>query len=332
MTGIFLVLVTVGAVLTGALMQPYSKRLRQFAAGLMLTYVTIVFLLGAGELFFRFAHAESDGLPTLASQNWLARYWQKNSAGYRDTEWDANTWNNRERVLVVGDSFAAGWGIDDPSDRFSDVLATQLGDTFAVINLGMPGASTVEEIQHLRDFPLADPDVVVLQYYLNDIENAALSIGLDPGLNPAADIPAWASESYLGNFLYWRWIGLFRPTQEGTQAYWEWLYGMYDNTTVWDIHTQQLTAFYDEVIERDASLIVVIFPNLLDPVGSIPYVDRVAQFFESQGMPNSHIIKLFDVAAQMSASERIVSRRDAHASVSLHRYVGQQLFTVISQP
>jgi hypothetical protein len=332
MTGIMLVLLLIGGVLTVALIQRHSHRLRQLAAGLMVTYVTIVLLLATGELFFRFGYAESDGLPTLASQNWLDRYWQKNTAGYRDNEWDETAWSNRERILVIGDSFAAGWGIDNRTDRFSDVLAAQLGDSAALINLAMPGASTVEETQHLRDFPLANPDVVVLQYYLNDIENAALSIGLDPGLNPGADMPAWASESYFGNFLYWRWISRFRPSQEGTQTYWEWLYSMYDNATVWEIHAQQLAALYTEVVERNASLILVIFPNLLDPVGSIPYVDRVGQVFESYEVSSSHIIRLFDVAAQMPLSERVVSPRDAHASVSLHRYVGTQLSLLMNQP
>ncbi|MEZ4671515.1 MAG: SGNH/GDSL hydrolase family protein [Anaerolineae bacterium] len=315
----------IGLCLLCGVFQTRYQRLQRAARGLMITYVTIGVMFAAGESYFRFVFAESDGLPTLASQNWLARYWQKNTLGYRDPDWQSSELVERKTILIIGDSFAAGWGLESVDDRFGNVLGSKLGDRYAVINMGKPGASTTEEIDSLQESFVPNPDVVILQYYLNDIENAALSIGLDPGLDPSRGMPPWASESYLGNFIYWRLVARFRPEQQGTQPYWNWLYSMYDNATVWDIHRQQLESFVDVVENKGALLIVVIFPNMLDPVSSIPYVDRVAQALAARGYDDAHVLKLFDVAEAMPLQERVVSGRDAHASASFNRAVGEML-------
>ena len=73
-----------------------------------------------------------------------------------------------------------------------------------------------------------------------------------------------------------------------------------------------------------AKLIVVIFPNLLDIVRSIPYVDRVQQAFQEYGQNN--ILKLFDAAAAWDPNDLMISRRDSHASPSFNHYVGEQLY------
>ncbi|MEP6985631.1 MAG: SGNH/GDSL hydrolase family protein [Chloroflexota bacterium] len=321
-----IIYILLGALLIAAAVQKRFKWLQGPARGLLITYFTIALLLAIGEGYFRFVYAESDGLPTLASQNWLARYWKTNALGYRDPDWNTETLATRKTVLVVGDSFAAGWGIANPDDRFGNVLGKRLGDEYTVINLGKPGASTVEETDDLQKYPLEKVDVVILQYYLNDIENAALSIGLDPKLDPTKGMPNWANESYLANFAYWRLVARLNPAQEGTQTYWDWLYSMYDNSTVWAIHQKQLNQFAEAATKKGAKLIVVIFPNMLDPFHSVPYVDRVAQAFEAEGLDTGSIVKLFDAAAAMPLNERVVSERDAHASVIFNHAVGDMLY------
>lgn len=324
MLPLVLVYAGIGALLVVGVTQRRGS-IRRAAANLLITYVMITLLLLAGEAFFRFAHAESDGLPTLALRNWQARYWHTNSLGYRDREWTPADWTGKQTVLVVGDSFTAGWGIENTADRFSDVLAAQLGDSYAVINLGAPGASTITELDNLRAYPLQTPDYVIVQYTLNDIEPAALSIGLDPGLNPLAQMPAWAEETYLGNFLYWRWVNIARPEARGTQTYTDWLHSMYDHSVVWEIHTQQINDLIDQIETMGAVPATVIFPDMLNPFGSIAYVDRVAQVFSARGY-GDRVVKLFDAAEAMPLAERIVSPRDAHASSAFHRVVGQMLY------
>jgi hypothetical protein len=62
-----------------------------------------------------------------------------------------------------------------------------------------------------------------------------------------------------------------------------------------------------------------------DPVGSIPYVDRVAFVFQDRGIET---LKLFDAVAEWTPAAVVVSPRDAHPNAAFHRYVGERLHTL----
>jgi hypothetical protein len=316
---VILIIAAVGVGLVALARQKRSPRLRQIAGGLLITYTLLVGLLAAGEFYFRFVFAESENVLTLATDNWLARHWHLNGYGYRDWEWSAEALAGKTVVVVTGDSFTAGWGIENPRDRYTDVLAVQLGDEYAVLNMGVYGTATAEQLELLREYPLGTPDVVILQYFLNDINYTGLRLGLLPEPKP---LPALARESYLVNFVYTRLSPIFDP--ELLVDWWEWSYNAYDNVGIWSLHRQEIEDYISYVEGLGARLIVVIFPNMLDPVRSVAYIDRVAQVFEARG--HTDILKLFDAAAAWPLESRIVSRRDTHPSIAFHRYVGETLY------
>lgn len=321
---ILLLIALLGGLLLYAARQQRRPRLRGFARGLLVSYVTILLLALTGEIYFRYAYADSGWGFTLAHHNWEARYWHINALGFRDREWQPEDWAGKTTVLVTGDSFASGWGVNDPADRFSDVLASQLGADYAVVNAALPGASTRKALELLQNYPLQQPDVVILQYFLNDIEDAAASISRfwSQSWQPP---PAIVDDSYLLNFIYWRLAPSFRTIDTSfNQSYWEWEYGSYDDAQVWNIHRREIEAFIDAVDALDARLIVVIFPNMEDPVGSIAYVDRVAQVFEDRG--HNEILKLYDAVAAWPRAEVVASPRDPHPSAAFHRQVGEMLY------
>jgi lysophospholipase L1-like esterase len=315
-----LIFIAIGVALVALAMQRRALRLRDVARGLLITYVFIGVLLVGAELYLHYGFAQSENVYTLATGNWLERHWRENRLGYRDREWTAADLEGKTTVVVTGDSFTAGWGIENPDDRYTGELQRQLGDDYAVINLGVYGTATVEQLDRLKAFPLATPDVVILQYFLNDINYAGLRLGLLPDPRPA---PEWTDESYLANFLYTRLLYRYLDPRYN-EDWWQWSYDAYDNATIWDLHRGEIEDYIDYVESIDARLIVVIFPNMLDPVASIPYVDRVAQVFEERGQTD--ILKLFDAAAAWSPQERMVSTRDTHPSVAFHRYVGEELY------
>lgn len=313
MLSILFTLLLIGLVPLLLVLQRRFSRLRNIGGGLMISYLTIVLLLGMGEIYFRYLHAAPEGI--LARENWMARYWQTNALGFRDRKWLPEEWAGKKTVLIVGDSFTAGWGVENPADRFSDMLAQQLGDSYAVLNLGVPGSATRSQLRTLKNHPVQKPDVVILQYFLNDIEDAALSIGQ---FQQFPQTPPWIRESYLANYLY-----SLQDSGFG-EGYWTWEYEKYDNSGIWQIHQREIEDFIDYTESIGARLIVVIFPNMQDPFHSIPYVDRVAQVFEARGENN--ILKLFDAVASWDPATVIVSPRDAHPSAAFHHYVGEELF------
>lgn len=72
----------------------------------------------------------------------------------------------KPRLVIVGDSHAMGWGVDD-HETFASVLASEHG--YQTVNLAVSSYGTPRELMRLqRDFALAPEDVVVIQYCDND--------------------------------------------------------------------------------------------------------------------------------------------------------------------
>lgn len=300
------------------------------AGGLIVTWVTVGALVGGAELALRCCYAASDTPMqwTRAGENWIARYMAFNSLGYRDREWTAEDLAGKTVIFAVGDSFTEGWGIEDPALRFPDRLQARLGSGYAVVNLGKGGSSTLHQTQAVMDYPYAKPDIIIWQYLLNDIDVAAISNGLVWESPIPLERLALIEESHLANFIYWRLFrqGMFLSSQGISQ--WAWLYSAYDDSFIWSIHAQEIDRMVDYADSVGARLITVIFPNMEDPVSSVPYVDRVQQHLESLGHPD--IVKLTDAAAAMPIEERVVSRADAHPSAAFNAVVADLLYPLIA--
>ena len=89
------------------------------------------------------------------------------SSGLRDNETTVERAAGRHRMLVLGDSYGWGWGVER-SDRFSEILETRLSG-WEVINASVPGYSTDQQLLYLQQLGLRyEPDVVLLLFYGND--------------------------------------------------------------------------------------------------------------------------------------------------------------------
>jgi hypothetical protein len=85
---------------------------------------------------------------------------------------------DRRNILVVGDSYAWGWGVED-GEVFSERMMRLRGD-LNVYNLAAPGYGTDQEYLLLREFlethPEVRPETVVLVFFVNDwADNASTS-------------------------------------------------------------------------------------------------------------------------------------------------------------
>jgi lysophospholipase L1-like esterase len=98
-----------------------------------------------------------------------------NSLGFRGPEVAAAKPAGTFRILVLGDSVAFGWGVDDDATfvrRFeAEANAAGKPPRIEVVNTALPMYDSVQQLAVLRDFGLAlQPDLVVLVYVVNDIE------------------------------------------------------------------------------------------------------------------------------------------------------------------
>lgn len=90
-----------------------------------------------------------------------------NQKGLRDPEHSYERQNDSGRILVLGDSFAWGYGVEE-SERFSQLLEKSLDAE--VINAGVSGYSTDQELLWFKDEGIQyDFDLVILVFTGNDI-------------------------------------------------------------------------------------------------------------------------------------------------------------------
>jgi hypothetical protein len=100
---------------------------------------------------------------------------EANSEGLRDREFGEKP-AGVFRILGLGDSFAFGWGVEN-RDSYLKLLETRLSSTrgrlHEVVNAGIPGFGTYEELELLRSVGLSyRPDLVLLSFYEgNDYAN-----------------------------------------------------------------------------------------------------------------------------------------------------------------
>jgi lysophospholipase L1-like esterase len=97
-----------------------------------------------------------------------------NRDGFRGEDILADKPPGTRRLLVLGDSYAFGWGVDDTAvfpEQLEAPLTHRLGRPVEAINLAVPGYNTVQEHQLLLETgDRYAPDVVLVAYAMNDAE------------------------------------------------------------------------------------------------------------------------------------------------------------------
>lgn len=97
-----------------------------------------------------------------------------NSCAMRDSEFLVAKQPNQVRIALLGDSFAFGWGVEE-HESFSEVAEEKLNKifngqlNFEILNFGVPGYSTFQELALFEDRVLdLEPDLVLVFFVEND--------------------------------------------------------------------------------------------------------------------------------------------------------------------
>lgn len=94
-----------------------------------------------------------------------------NSLGIRDREYPLRKPPGTLRIVILGDSFLFGWGVeqDETFDEQLERIYKKRGRKVEVINLAIPGQNHISELKMLKSIGLKyDPDIVLMQVNLDD--------------------------------------------------------------------------------------------------------------------------------------------------------------------
>lgn len=283
--------------------------------------VPLVVVLVLLEMVFMYIPQSHEGVLSKASQIWWEKYWTPlNAQNYRDKE--ISTGTNKTNVLVIGDSFAAGHGLENLDERFSNLLESKLGpDRYVVYNLGVSGSDTRDEARRLMGFPVK-PDVIVLQYFPNDIEKVAREKGLTlVGAEPYADLKgSWATlvkRFYLPNFIYWQLPHASFSTFE------DFVQQAYTDSTVLNAHFSDLSQILAYRDSSQAEMYAVFVPFLFQLDKSAQYTRPVEQYLQERGV---NVIRLTDGIAKIKDKDRVVGKNDGHAGPAVNALMAERVY------
>lgn len=302
-----------------------GNRAKTTAVSSLLPLGLLIFL----ELLFMFIPRSHNVGYTYASRIWSENYWHPiNSYGFRDSEPTPSD----SAIIFTGDSYTAGHGIRQAEKRFSNLAAKALKNR-SCINIGMNGQDTRAAYATLLSFVAKSgirPSVIVLQYFGNDIEQAAYSTGMRfTGFKPLQEASRFTGVaikcSYLYNYFFWS------IPRGDTKSYVKFLEKAYQSDTVRKVHETDLARFIDYAHANKAELIVIIFPFMQDPEGSKKlYGNHIADFFGKQGIKTIQVADLL-TGSGLAPADRVVNNNDGHASEKVQELVANELIKILNQ-
>lgn len=278
-----------------------------------------IFMFSSIEAFFRYKYDESDGLGFLnTNSKWMARHVVFNTYGYRDHDFSIDKKSGVTRIGVLGDSLTMGAGIKNVGSRFSNLLENKLisnGIKAEVYNVGQSGVDTCGEIKEFDRVKQLKFDIIIWEYFVNDVQPCEKSTGeqiiikQNASINPI--IRFLNKESYFFNFIYYRFSSIHDK-----------IYGklrnadlsQYNNPKVLKQHLDDVASLSANLQENSSThkVVVIFFPSLflLDKNYSANLVnEKMDKFFIKQ---NDLVLDMLPYLIDKKKQNLMVNRFDSH--------------------
>lgn len=313
-----------------------ARRQRHRMARVLIATATILLSVGALDLYvlgFRFDSSGPGGVLSVTHTNWYERYVHNNADGFWEDDVAPYERDRRGRTLVVaaiGDSFTWGQGLQGREFRFTDLLQRDLpehnGRPLRFLNFGKGGTGTV--LQNRQIVPVlarVRPDVVVLSYLFNDLED-------ELGLVKVNGLPIAPRERYFlaatpfANYLFWSHFVTSRLPALGTEMTLAWATNYMDDRS-FASHQQQLQEMFDAVRKMGAKPAAVLMPypqmwiNVTPPFRDRIYA-RITAAFDALQVP---VLSLRDLEDQFPPGAFEVNPNDSHPGPAVHRAIADRI-------
>jgi lysophospholipase L1-like esterase len=203
----FTVLILIAVVLFLVSIAAFKRKPGPFKSILIIIVCAFSLLLALEIVFYFIPKTNSYGKDNLATDVWVRHYWKLNAEGFRDEDFSKKN-TEKKKIAFIGDSYTVGWGINNPDDRFSNLVGAAVKDSFEFYNLGLRGVFSEAKSALLVSLNFK-PDIVIYQYFVTDIAEtrARLDSNAIMTKEPYDSYPEavgfFLRNSYLINYLYW---------------------------------------------------------------------------------------------------------------------------------
>lgn len=228
-----------------------------------------------------------------------------NSKKLRDREFAYEKASGVTRILMLGDSLTFGWGVTQDATT-AKLLEVRLNDgsgprKVEVINSGVGNYNTAQEVAYfLTEGFKYQPDIVVLNYFINDAEETPRPGGFGP--------LRW---SYAYTFVTAR-LDTFRRQFLGAQdwrSYYADLYG--DDAPGWRQAARRIGDLLRYCRSHNIAVVVTHYPELhaLEPYPFQMATNKLRAVVESHG---GEMLDLLPYVKDLEPSTLWVTPSDAH--------------------
>ncbi len=245
-----------------------------------------------------------------------------NSAGFRDREFAVDRPPGGLRIMMLGDSLTEGWGVpqDATVSKVLERLFRDAGDPAEVINTGVGNLNTTMEVEaFLQDWARFSPNVVVLNYFINDAEH-----------NPPHDTVNLLSKySSAWTYITSRIDVAIRMAGRGNQRGWKEYYrGLYDakiNPGGWDNVKAAIRKLQEYCANNGIRLFIVNYPELreLDPY---PFEREEAMLRDHSAQLGISYLNLLNGVKKEAPESLWVTRPDPHPNAKADALFARSLF------
>ena len=245
-----------------------------------------------------------------------------NSHGLRDREYPVAKPPDVYRIVMLGDSTTLGWGV--PAEQtIAKILERELNKVqvlgysrFEVLNAGIGNYNTVQEVTHYLTFDRAfNPDLVILQYFINDAEPV-----------PTERKLFLVGHSYLMAYTVSRFDSMLRLT--GTRPNWKEYYAsLYeDGRPGLEAAKQALAKLASRTNEDGTKVLVTILPELREINGEYPFAAAHQKIKDALSANHVPVLDLIDgLRGHGPESTLWVTEADDHPNGKANTLVAAQV-------
>ena len=228
------------------------------------------------------------------------------------------------RVVFIGDSFTYGTGINDVSQRFSNIFSQQT--EINCWNMGIPGYNTYFESKLIDELQVR-PDIIVLQYFLNDILKEA-NTPLIKSVKQKITEQYTAKEVKRSRWLQWLYMNSyninyllnnFGPRNGDYKVY---LDKLFDSEPIFQDHVNDIITIKKVCDQKGIEVVVLLFPEVTELDWSENKINKIAHVLVDLQIK---YIRIGPMISQIPDRKRIVNNGDHHVSILVNQLIGDSL-------
>jgi hypothetical protein len=255
-----------------------------------------------------------------------------NSLGDRGPELNNPKKPDCKRVFVLGSSITLGWGV--PFENTFTATTERLLNSnrpfgtktsFEFVNAGIGNYNNYFQYKRFqRQYPVVKPDLVVLQYFISDVE--PLGMGRDNAI---------LKYSYLAAFFFDRWSRMklrFSGQYKDLFTFYKELYA--DDSQPWKETQRRIAEMRDVTAKDGVPFLVMIIPDIHDLSPGTPYQDLYARMetaFKDMNVPTVNTFYAFQSDFGDDVSKLWIQSDDPHPNAKGHALMADILYKYLAE-